>query len=504
MRILVSLAYLLSLFFIPAQAYDFEVKGVYYTILSDNEVAVVKGEKGYSGVVNIPQQVTHSSVLYTVSEIGKEAFSSCTTLKEVVLPNSIRKIHDNAFALCFSLRNYRIPDSTEYIGNSAFRGCPSPDTLFIPEKVAHIGEGAFSGNKNLKWIEAAHFNRYFTSENGVLFNSLKTEIVAFPAAKKGHYDIPPTITAIGNDVFSRALNLTSVKIPYSVTEIGKQAFWYCSALQSVDIPPSVILIDEQAFAFCSSLKEISIPASVQYIGKEAFLECKSLKSIEIPSSISVVNERTFAYCTSLERVNIKSATVRAIDKLAFSYCTNLKELSLPSTVFYVGHGAFYPCKKLSSIRVHHVNPLPLNGFVFSDVDKSRCKVYVPANSVQKYKESPEWKDFKNFIPMHYRFTVSFTQPQNGTLQLFADSTAVESGVEFAQGTEFTLTLACDDGYELDRFVINGLSFDALPNSFTLMDDTTIEVKLKRSRVIRERVIELAENKKTKKVSLRSS
>ncbi len=504
MRTLLLLAYLLYLFFIPLQASDFEVKGVYYTILSDNEVVVVKGEKGYSGVVNIPQQVTYSAVSYTVSEIGKGAFSSCTSLTGVVLPNSIRKIHDNAFSLCFSLRNYRIPDSTEYIGNSAFNGCASPDTLFIPEKVTHIGEGAFSGNKNLKWIEAAHFNRYFVSENGVLFNSLKTQIIAFPAAKKGHYDIPPTITAIGSGVFASAQNLTSVNIPYSVIEIGKQAFWYCSALQSVNIPPSVIIIDEQAFAFCSSLKEIDIPASVRHIGKETFLECKSLKSIEIPSSVFAVKERTFAYCTSLERVNIKSATVRSIDKLAFSYCTNLKELALPSTVFYVGHGAFYPCKKLSSIRVHHVEPLALNGFVFSDVDKAKCKVYVPANSVQKYRESPEWKDFKNFIPMHYRFTVSFVQPQNGTLKLFSDSTAIESGVEIAQGTVFTLALTCDKGYELDRFIINGLSIDVLPDSFTLMDDTTIEVKLKRSREIRERVIELAENKKTNKVNPSSS
>lgn len=473
-----------------ASAYDFVAKNVYYTILSANEVAVSKGENNYSKRVFIPERVTNSSVTYTVTEIEKDAFSGCVSLTDVVLPNTVKKINENAFSMCFSLKNFSIPPSTEYIGASAFNMCPGPDTIRVPETTTHIGKNAFSGNENLKWIEAAHFNRNYTSADGVLFNSAQTEIIAFPAGRESRYEIPPTITAIEESIFANS-KITSVKIPYSVISIGKQAFWYCDNMQTIEIPPSVISIGEQAFAHCAALKEINIPASVQHIEKEAFLQCVSLKTIDIPASIFAVNERTFAYCTSLEKVNIKSATVRVIDKLAFSYCINLKELTLPSTVFYVGHGAFYPCKKLSIIRAHHVNPLKINGYVFSDVDKSKCKVYVPANSVEKYKQSPEWKDFKNFVPTNYRFTLSFSQPQKGTLKLLTDSTAIESGKEFNQSTEFIPSLTCEEGYELDKFIINGIIFDVLPPAFLLMDDTKIEVKLRRSPVIRERPFELA-------------
>lgn len=482
---------LLLLVTVQVNAYDFVVKNIYYNIISPNEVAVTRSESEYSGIVRIPEQVTYGNNSYAVTEVEQSAFAVFTKLTEVVLPNTIKKIGDNAFASCFSLKKFNIPNSVEYIGASAFNHCEALDTIRIPENVMHIGQNAFGANTQLKWIEVAHFNRNYMSEEGVLFNSDQTEIVSFPAGKEGHYDIPVTITTISEGVFYNA-RLTSVKIPYGVMTIDKQAFWYCSELQSVEIPPSVIFIGEQAFSHCRSLKEISIPASVQTIEKEAFLECRSLKNIDIPSSIFVVNERTFAYCTSLEKVNIKSATVRAIDKLAFSFCTSLKELTLPSTVIYVGHGAFYPCKQLSKIRVHHVKPLPLNGYVFSDVDKSKCEVFVPAGSLKEYKEANEWKDFKHFVPTNYQFTVSFSQPKNGTLTLLNDSVAIQSGSEFAQSTELVFSLVCEEGYEFEQFIINGITLDFLPPSFQLMDDTKIEVKLKRSEKPNERVIELAQ------------
>lgn len=480
----------LLLIALQANAGDFVVKNIRYRIISPGKAAVAKGGEQQFKVVRIPETVIHDSKTYTVSEIDEKAFAVFAWITEVYLPNSIKKIGNNAFASCFSLKRFNIPDSVEYIGELAFNHCTAPDTVRIPETVSYIGKNAFGASSNLKWIEVAHFNSNYQSVDGVLFNAAQTEILSFPAGKEGHYDIPPTISTIDDAVFYNS-KLTSVKIPYGLMSIGKEAFSYCLKLQTVDIPPSVILIDERAFANCRAMTEINIPASVKNIGTEAFLECRSLQEIEIPSSIPIINERTFAYCTSLKSVNIKSATVRIIDKLAFSYCTSLKELTLPSTVFYVGHGAFYPCKELSVIRVHHVTPLKLNGYVFSDVNKNVCRVFVPANSIRQYKEAPEWKDFKNFIPVHYRFTVSFSQPENGALQLFTDSTAIKSGSEFEQSTEFTFSLSCNNGYEFDKFIINGIELDVLPPAFMLMDDTKIEIKLRRSKEMRERAIQLA-------------
>lgn len=467
----------LLLFASLVTASDFVVNGILYKVISPTEVQVTKREEPFSGVVQIPASVMHDSLSYTVSEIGEKAFFSSTGITEVRLPHTLKKIGDNAFSLCFSLKRITIPESVEHIGAEAFSSCGGSDTLYIPAAVTYIGQNAFGAMKRLKWIEVAPANLSYTTVDGVLFNRSQTEIVSFPAGREGHYDIPATLTRIADGLFNNA-KLTSVSIPYGVVSIGKYAFHYCQKLESVDIPPSVFFIEEQAFSFCTSLREVAIPESVKSIEKEAFFNCTSLTAVDIPASISVVNERTFSYCTSLERVVIQSATVRVIDKLAFSYCTKLKELTLPSTVVHVGHGAFYPCKELTTIRVHHVVPLKLNGYVFSEVDKGRCKVLVPANSVQQYQEAIEWKEFKHFVPMNYRFTLSFSQPENGTLQLLNDSTPVQDGAEFSQSTLFKLSLHCDEGYDFDKLIINGVNFDFWVHEFLLMDNTKIEVKLK--------------------------
>ena len=66
----------------------------------------------------------------------------------------------------------------------------------------------------------------------------------------------PSVTTIGNNVFSFCYALTSLSMP-SVTTIGRVAFYYCSALTSVDIPASVTTIGKYVFSGCSSLTSVS-------------------------------------------------------------------------------------------------------------------------------------------------------------------------------------------------------------------------------------------------------
>ena len=71
-------------------------------------------------------------------------------------------------------------------------------------------------------------------------------------------------------------NATTYNIPNTVTEIGQNAFYWCNKMTSITIPDSVTVIGAGAFGGCSSLKEITIPQSVTSIGADAFIYCGNL------------------------------------------------------------------------------------------------------------------------------------------------------------------------------------------------------------------------------------
>jgi uncharacterized repeat protein (TIGR02543 family) len=83
-------------------------------------------------------------------------------------------------------------------------------------------------------IDVSENNTAYTSENGVLFNKAKSDLIQYPAGKQdASYNIPNSVTSIGYSAFERCRSLTSVTITESVTSIGDWAFYSCSGLTSV-------------------------------------------------------------------------------------------------------------------------------------------------------------------------------------------------------------------------------------------------------------------------------
>ena len=231
-------------------AYDFEVDGLCYNIIANDQVEVTyKTMGGYSGTIQIPESVKYNNMEYRVTSIGSFAFYECMGLTgSLIFPNSIVTIEKQAFSRCINLTG----------------------SLIIPNSVTSIGGGAFYGCEGLT----------------------------------GELIIPNSVTTIGNNAFYGCKGFTGeLRIPESVTFIGSGAFYNCEGFTgSIIIPSSISEINNFSFYGCKGITSLVIPNTTRKIIYYAFAECKGLVNVTLGTNITVMKQAAFNNCEKLENV----------------------------------------------------------------------------------------------------------------------------------------------------------------------------------------------------------
>ena len=143
-----ALTLMLSMLSVSVSAYDFEIDGIYYKVVSidDQTVEVTSGENVYSGDIVIPSQVSFKDRIFKVIRIGGSAFTTTfygCPIKSILLPESIREIGSRAFYSCKQLQSITLPSSLEFIDSEAFSHCIQLQSISIPSNVNSIAWGCF-------------------------------------------------------------------------------------------------------------------------------------------------------------------------------------------------------------------------------------------------------------------------------------------------------------------------------------------------------------------------
>ena len=359
---------------------------------------------------------------YTGGTATKQYYSSSNYLTYYI-PSNLKKVTVTggnllygAFYGCSGLTNIMLGIGVTNIGGKAFYGCSGLTEIDFGDSGASIEEKAFEECTALANITASSANEHYASEDGVLLNKDKSQLVYYPMGKtESSYTIPSSVTSIESYAFSACPSLAEVTIPSTVTSIGESAFYNCTSLAKATIHCNISSV---LFSGCTSLTNIVIGDEVTSIGEGSLNGCSALEELTIPfvSSIGYIfgtsaytggtatkhyygsSSYSSAYYipSSLKKVTVTGGNILSG---AFSKCSELTSITIPNSVTSIGGCAFYGCSSLTSITIPNT-VTSIGDYAFKDCS-SLTSITVP-NSVT----SIGWWAFKGCSSLE-KMTIPF-------------------------------------------------------------------------------------------------
>ena len=302
-----------------------------------------------------------------LAEIGKQAFSGCSSIVSLRLSGTITKINDSAFSKLTTLANVKFNDNgeagTTELGSSVFSGCTNLVEVSTAKNVGIIGSSAFSGciklmrlnlAEGLQIIKSGAFSGCARLE-GALPEGVSEKYSSASGAKvmlpneKAVLEIPGTVTAIEDSAFANC---------YSADETlqadgEKEPSDYKIGIKAVHIAgnPAGTTIGASAFAGCQNLTKLTVGEGVTGLGDSALKDTR-LEEITIPSTFETGTAKNSPF-TSGENSTLRKVTfadgIQVIPQYFLNNITTLTKIEIPASVQKIGDHAFADCSNLTAV-----------------------------------------------------------------------------------------------------------------------------------------------------------
>lgn len=207
------------------------VEVTYNCSISDKKVTDIKGN------LEIPANIKHDNVVYSVVSIGAKSFSGANKLEGITIPATVKNIGGFAFEGCTSLSKVIFPGGEVTFGEgvffkctsikditfgsdwksidlSRFRWSDSLTTITIPAKIEKVLY--LKSLKNLRSVSVDINNARFSSFNGILYNKDGKILYGCPRSYSGILKIKEGTEIISKDALIDCPQITQIDFPSTI------------------------------------------------------------------------------------------------------------------------------------------------------------------------------------------------------------------------------------------------------------------------------------------------
>jgi len=294
-------------------------------------------ERIFSGCTSLT--TTNLSEMTALKTIGAGAFAGCSSLTELTLPATLTTIGELAFDGMTGLQSLTFPDVLTTIGDYAFRNCTGLTELSLPLAFTTLGFSPFYGCSSLKKvvlpyrlktitdnyvfdhclaleeIEISTLNSLYKTEDGVLYNRAKTQIISWPAAlsKTKHPVLPIYSYPLAKGALMDCEMDEEVWLPERMATIPRDALTRTKGMKCLTVGDESRLtgIDMQAVEGSEDLEVIDLPASLKSVGESAFMFCPKVSDVIVrtstPPSLSVTSFDVGVFAQAMLHVPVGSS-----------------------------------------------------------------------------------------------------------------------------------------------------------------------------------------------------
>ena len=306
----------------------------------------------------------------SVTSIGQGTFMNCSSLEVINWGKNVQRIgttgdvntgpENGVFEGCTSIKSIVIPDSVQVLGLDTFANCESLQDIVIPASVKIICNNSF---QNCDKLEKVYFE-------GELEDWLKIDFgdtYSNPLSNATYFYV--------NEEF-----ITDITIPTSITKVNSYSFAGYKSLKSVTFPENVEKVGRYAFSDCTSLENVTVYNSSILIDKYAFNNVKEIKFNEYDNAFYIGNEENpYLMLYKAKNTSITSCEIHpsasVIFGSAFQGCENIISIYMPDSIEVIGDMVFLRCFSLETVRISNNLKIMEGSSVFADYSSFQYNLY---------------------------------------------------------------------------------------------------------------------------------
>lgn len=391
--------------------------------------------------LEIPNTIKYDDKIYTITAIGPYAFCEKIEIRNVKLPETIKRIEESAFYFCVYLETINIPSNTEIIGSSAFEPCKEMKITNFSKELKKIGTRAF-------------FDCHSISE----------------------FTIPATCTEIGTDAFAWCIGLKKLQIEDGNTTLtfgySYDLSWHYSGEdeaqfrgQFADSPIEELYLGRNiAFPIGTNKSYPPFTGISNYCTNTSGYQSevgKTYKTLEFGDNVTILPDELFTN-SAIKCDLVLPANIDSIGSSCFvkAIANEQIEITFPKTLRKAGTFSTLNVKAFKFIRCE--GEIPPTGVNFA-----YRVAYVPPGAGDAYRKTNAWKDCAIIDPSDELITINVKTPGTLYSRLLAQDMQTSDVTRLKlkgnlNSDDWEIVKSMSSLYELD---ISELKLDILPKSY---------------------------------------